>query len=166
MSELSDLNGPVRRAEAHWRGFMARARIYAGLGDVRWFIDSWELLEDELAHEPSIEEFADRWEVATEQVRHDLHIYRDLFPGESTPSRLSWAIRDELGPLPPGTVRCAGCRAWFGVPPWLTDALGARLSELVRRSGTPPDPEAPSYVEAAEQLRSALVDVVPRRHSG
>lgn len=63
----------------------------------------WDLLSDELGREPTIAEFSKRWGVSTATVNRDLRDFREMFPGERSPSRilsLLWdAMTDEFQPL-------------------------------------------------------------------
>jgi hypothetical protein len=57
------------------------------------FMVAWDVVRQELGHEPSIEEYAEWWRVSERTAWREQARFRESFPGESNPARLMDAAR-------------------------------------------------------------------------
>lgn len=70
------------------------------------FMACWQIVAEDLGHEPTIEEYADWWRDSLRTAYRAQAAFREAFPGETTPRRLldasaaHWATRstDRLSP--------------------------------------------------------------------
>jgi hypothetical protein len=73
---------------------------------VMTYMVSWRICADDLAHEPTAEEYADWWKVSRRTAYREQALFREAFPGESSPARLleatahAWASRPSGRPSP------------------------------------------------------------------
>ena len=66
---------------------MARVGIRRG-AKVLAFMIAWDLVRQELGHEPSVEEYAEWWRTSIRTAYREQALFRDAFPGEENPARL------------------------------------------------------------------------------
>jgi hypothetical protein len=52
------------------------------------FMVAWDHARDRLGHEPTIEEYSDWWKESPATAYRHQALFRQAFPGETTPSRL------------------------------------------------------------------------------
>ena len=62
------------------------------------FLQQWDHIADDLAREPTAEEYGERRGVPTSTVRRILEEFRAVFPTERTPGRLLTLLWDGLRP--------------------------------------------------------------------
>jgi hypothetical protein len=79
------------------------------------FMVAWSIAERELGHEPTLAEYREWWNESERTAYREQALFRECFPGESTPSRLMAVLAEAwderrgvrgLGsvPLPAGLV--------------------------------------------------------------
>jgi len=58
------------------------------------FILCWGIAEDALGHSPTLEEYGDWWRESRATTFRQQALFRDAFPGESSPQRIADLLRE------------------------------------------------------------------------
>jgi len=61
------------------------------------FVMAWATVENEFGREPSIEEYADWWRSSRATAFREQALFRECFPNEATPSRLTALAMERVG---------------------------------------------------------------------